>query len=78
MTKNTVNAIVNTIVKGMDFDTVIAVIKTFTDDFTAVVPTDDDFGFISVGDTWGDSMDISFGADDKVDGIDVFGLDDFD
>ena len=78
MTMNTVNAIVNAIAIGMDFNTAIAVVKTFTDDFTATIPSDNDFGFISVGDTWGDSVDISFDTDNKIDGIDAFSLDDFD
>lgn len=78
MTMTTVNTIANAIIKGMDFNTVIAVVKTFTNDFTAVVPSDDDYGFISIGDTWGNSADISFDADDKVDGINVYTMDDFD
>ena len=78
MTMTTVNTIANAIVKGMDFNTVIAVVKTFTNDFSVVIPSDDDYGFISIGDTWGNSADISFGADDKVDGINVYTMDDFD
>ena len=78
MTMTTVNAIVNAIAIGMDFDTVVKTVKGFTDNFTVTVPTDDMFGFISIGDTWGNSADISFGADDKVDGIDVYTIDDFD
>ena len=78
MTMTTVNAIVNAIAIGMDFNAVIAIVKNFTDDFTITAPSDDDFGFISVGATWGDSVDISFDVDDKIDGIDVYTMDDFD
>lgn len=78
MTMTTVNAIVNAIAIGMDFDTVVKTVKSFTNDFTVTVPTDDDYGFISIGDTWGNSADIYFDTDDKVDDIIVYTIDDFD
>lgn len=78
MTMTTINAIVNAIAIGMDFDTVVKTVKGFTNDFTVTVPTDDMFGFIFVGDTFGNSADISFDTDDKVDAVDVSTLDDFD
>ena len=78
MTMTVINAIVNTLTVGMDFDTTLATVKKFTDDFSAIIPSADDFGYIHVGDTWGDSVVLSFDDNDKLDNIDIGTLDDFD
>ncbi len=71
MTMKMVNAIANAIVMGMDFDTAVAVVKSFTDDFDVVVPDDVNFGVITVGNIFGHSVTIGFGDDDRVDDVDV-------
>ena len=71
MTMKMVNAIANAIVMGMDFDTAVAVVKSFTDDFDVVVPDGVNFGVITVGNIYGNSVTIGFGDDDRVDDVDV-------
>lgn len=71
ITMKMMNTIASAIVIGMDFDSAVAVVKSFTDDFNVVVPDDVNFGIITVGNIYGYSVTISFGDDDTVDDVDV-------
>ena len=71
ITMKMMNTIASAIVIGMDFDSAVAVVKSFTDDFDVVVPDDVNFGIITVGNFYGYSVTISFGDDDTVDNVEV-------
>lgn len=71
MTMEMINTIANAIVIGMDFDSAVAVVKSFTDDYDIIAPDDVSFGVITVGNIYSYSVTITFGDDDTVDEVEV-------
>ena len=71
ITMKMMNTIASAIVIGMDFDSAVAVVKSFTNDYDVVAPDDVSFGVITVGNIYGYSVTISFGDDDTVDEVEV-------
>ena len=72
-----INAIVKAIAIGMTFDDVLAIVKSYTDDFSTIAPDADNFGYIDIGDTYGNCAVLEFDDDDILGNIDVYSLDDF-
>lgn len=77
MTMTTINAIVKAIATGMTFDDVLAVVRSYTNDFSTKAPDADNFGYIDIGDTYGNCAVLEFDDDDTLENIDVYTIDDF-
>lgn len=71
MTTAMANTIANAIVTGMDFNTALATVKSFTNDIDVIFPDDTNYGSIVVGNIYGNSVTIDFDDNDLVDTIDV-------
>jgi len=71
MTMTTINTIASELTYGMDFDTVLAIVNTYTDDVDVTVPDDVNFGSILVGNIYGNSLTLEFDDDDLLEVIDV-------
>lgn len=71
MTMTTINTIANAIAYGMDFNTVLDIVKKYTDDIDITYPDDVNFGSIFVGNFYGNSLTIDFDDNDLVECIDI-------
>lgn len=71
MTMKMADAIANALAIGMDFDTVVSIIATFTDNVSITAPDDVIYGYIVAGDFYGYSVHITFDDDNKADEIEV-------
>ena len=78
MTMTMVMTIVKAVKVGMDFNTVLDIVKSYTNDFTTTSPDDDNYGYIDIGDTYGNCAVLEFDDNNILGNIDVYSLDDFD
>lgn len=51
---------------GMRFEEVINELKVRNIEFEATIPSEDEFGFIVIGNRWSDTFEISFDDNDIV------------
>lgn len=77
MTMAMIMAIVKAIKVGMDFNTVLDIVKSYTDDFVTTLPDDDNYGYIDIGDTYGNCAVLEFDDNNVLENIDVYSIDDF-
>ena len=71
MTMKTLNTIKNALNIGMDFDTALAVVTTYTANFDVTTPDDDNYGTIVIGNLYGNSLTLTFNDNDLLADIDL-------
>lgn len=71
MTMKALNTIKNDLNIGMDFDTALAVVTTYTTDFDVTTPDDDNYGTIVIGNLYGNSLTLTFDDNDLLEHIDL-------
>ena len=55
----------------MDFNTVLNIVNTYTNDVDVTVPDDVNFGSILVGNIYGNSLTLDFDDNDLLETIDI-------
>lgn len=67
----TINTIANALTYGMDFNTVVNIVNTYTNDVDITVPDNVNFGSILVGNIYGNSLTLDFDDNDLLETIDI-------